>query len=270
MAPPTYTQEGVGRARAMTLAAVAALAVIGYVVGLRAGVPEGRPGISEIATALPEAAPDSQVIPALTYTEIGAGALRAAGPGETWAAMSAALQAPVRKPNTDPEARAHSLDTRAERRAFNGAPPAIPHAAVRMDDRSCLVCHGQALEIGDRVARSLPHAALTNCTQCHAAAAPAFLATEGGVLADSSWQGIAAPRAGERALPGAPPAVPHTLQMRANCLACHGAQGWVGMQTSHPERRSCLQCHAPTEDRDHPGRLLEGAALLPPLKLVSR
>ena len=35
---------------------------------------------------------------------------------------------------------------------------------------------------------------------------------------------------------------------QANCLGCHGVNGKSGMQTSHPERVSCTQCHAPSAE----------------------
>ena len=253
------------RSNRLMVTAVIALAVVGYVVGLRAGVPEGPPGLNADARS---ASAGSGGIPAPTYDEVGAGRLRADDGLETWLAMTRMLRPTPSKPSTDMDTRLASLATRAERRAFNGAPPQIPHATHALDDRACLACHGQDLQLAGRTAKTLPHPHFANCTQCHAPAAPSFLAGRGGMLADSSWAGIAAPREGVRAGPGAPPAVPHTLQMRDNCLACHGPSGWPGMQTSHPERRNCLQCHAPTEDGAHPGRGIRAPFLLPALPVV--
>jgi cytochrome c-type protein NapB len=49
---------------------------------------------------------------------------------------------------------------------------------------------------------------------------------------------------GARAYPGAPPALPHTVAMRENCLACHGKETHPGMKRNpHPERANCLSCH---------------------------
>ena len=46
--------------------------------------------------------------------------------------------------------------------------------------------------------------------------------------------------------PASPPTIPHTLQLRENCLACHGgAASRVEIRTSHPERPRCRQCHVP-------------------------
>lgn len=263
MAGESYTNEGLGRrSTRLILVGVVALAAIGYVVGLRAGVPDGPPGLGG-AGARSAAAPDGAGLPAPSYDAVGEGLLRANEGLETWAGMTKALRARAGDPITDMATRSASLATRAERRAFNGAPPVIPHAAYVQDDRSCLACHGQDLQIGARTAKALPHPYLTNCTQCHAPAAPPFLEGKGGVLAENRWIGVAAPTQGVRAGPGLPPAVPHTLQMRDNCLACHGTHGWPGMQTTHPERRNCLQCHAPTEDGAHPGRGLRAPFFLP-------
>lgn len=265
---PTYTSSGLGRRGArVILVVVIALAVVGYVVGLRAGVPDGPPGLEPVA-ASPTPIDTEPVVPAPSYDAVGAGLLRARSGHETWALRTAALRAPAAEPVTDMRSREDSLGARSERRAFNGAPPVIPHAAHALDDRSCLACHGQDLRIGARTAKALPHPYLTNCTQCHVPGTPSIFEGLGGMLAENGWQGIAAPKSGPRATPGAPPSVPHTLQMRDNCLACHGPHGWPGMQTTHPERQSCLQCHAPTQDGAHPGRGLGMPFLLPGPKVV--
>ena len=44
---------------------------------------------------------------------------------------------------------------------------------------------------------------------------------------------------------GSPPPIPHALQMRENCLACHAGPGAVlEIRSTHPERWNCRQCHA--------------------------
>ena len=265
MPSTTYSPAGLERrGRKLILAGVVALAAIGYIVGLRAGVPEGSTaGIDTQAPTPTPSAGMGRVLPSLSYDEVGAGGLRAAQGSATWAEMAAALRAPVAKPVTDMATRELSLALRGERRAFNGAPPTVPHDTRGLEPRACLACHGNDLKIGDRVARRLPHRHLANCTQCHVSSAPGFLLSQGASKPASSWRGVATPRQGERAAPGAPPMIPHTTHMRTNCLACHGPQGWPGVQTSHPERRSCLQCHAVTSNQDHPGLTLPGARFLP-------
>jgi cytochrome c-type protein NapB len=57
---------------------------------------------------------------------------------------------------------------------------------------------------------------------------------------------IMPPRLGRAALPGAPPPVPHDLQMRGNCIACHVGPGTVvAIRVEHPSRGNCRQCHVP-------------------------
>ena len=258
-----YTSDGLARRwKSLLLVAVLALAVIGNVVGLRAGVPEKRTGL-DVREERPVIASRTGALPAPSYAEVGAGAIRSASTAPIpWSAWTAQLAAPASSAVTSLEARRAALAERASRRAFNGAPPTVPHGIDGMNNTSCTLCHGQGVGIEGRTSRPLPHADLGQCTQCHVAAAPAPLRGSSGLLAPSTWKGKPAPEQGRRAYLGAPPAVPHTLAMRENCAACHGLHGSPGMQTSHPERRSCLQCHAPTEDQGHPGRALPASYFL--------
>jgi cytochrome c-type protein NapB len=38
--------------------------------------------------------------------------------------------------------------------------------------------------------------------------------------------------------------------MRENCMSCHGEGGTSAIRTSHPDRQSCTQCHAPDAGYD--------------------
>jgi cytochrome c-type protein NapB len=140
-----------------------------------------------------------------------------------------------------PEGRLEALSMRAERRAFNGAPPTIPHEIQQISSADCLRCHGDSPEADEKGAPKVPHAILGSCTQCHVEEESEYLFGE--ELVPNTFDGIAAPRGGSRAYVGAPPLVPHNTLMRSNCLSCHGPFGLLALQTSHPERRSCLQCH---------------------------
>ncbi|MEZ4862516.1 MAG: hypothetical protein R3C14_14475 [Caldilineaceae bacterium] len=105
-------------------------------------------------------------------------------------------------------------------------PPTIPHEVELT--RNCLGCH------------SIPRRqAIENCRQCHVATTP-----EGVSIYDSSnWEPLHTGRK-PALLPGAPPAIPHDLQMRNDCLACHaGPAAAVEIRTPHPERFQCQQCH---------------------------
>jgi cytochrome c-type protein NapB len=141
---------------------------------------------------------------------------------------------------------ARSTGERATTRAYDGAPPPIPH-----DDSlaTCVACHdddGTRID-GVGVAPASPHGAaaatgaMLRCRQCHV---PTEIRT---LFVNSRFIGLAqGPWKGARATPGAPPTIPHTLQLRENCLACHsgpGARAEIG--TSHPERVRCRQCHVP-------------------------
>ncbi|MDP7028885.1 MAG: nitrate reductase cytochrome c-type subunit [Phycisphaerales bacterium] len=140
-----------------------------------------------------------------------------------------------------------SLKARAERRAYDGAPPVIPHDVESFTHtKSCLDCHGAGFKMGAQVARAMPHPYLAACEQCHVTAeAPlAFAARAAGPsLPSSTFEGRFRTGPSTRAWAEAPPTMPHGTLMRTNCLACHGRLGWAGLQTSHPERANCIQCH---------------------------
>ena len=134
---------------------------------------------------------------------------------------------------------------RALGRAYDGAPPTIPHDAAI---GACVTCHdadGTAID-GIGVAPASPHGemaagAMRRCRQCHV---PAMTRT---LLVASRFTGLAqGPWRGSRATPGAPPTIPHPLQLRGECLTCHAGPGArAEIRTSHPERTRCRQCHVP-------------------------
>lgn len=136
-----------------------------------------------------------------------------------------------------------SMAERAAGRAYDGAPPVISHTSIG----ACATCHDEdGSEIaGIGVAPASPHGsaagAFTRCRQCHVPSetAAAFVVSRFSGLPQGPWRG-------GRATPGAPPTIPHTLQMRENCLSCHaGPTSRVEIRTTHPERPRCRQCHVP-------------------------
>jgi cytochrome c-type protein NapB len=140
-----------------------------------------------------------------------------------------------------------------ERRAYNGAPPWIPHPVMDDGDfggKSCLNCHANGTYAPELQAFApiVPHPHLTACTQCHVH----VRAEEGDELfAPSNWQRPAPLPTIPAALPGAPPPVPHTVQMRENCAACHaGVAVPTELVTDHIERDSCQQCHVANQTND--------------------
>jgi cytochrome c-type protein NapB len=139
---------------------------------------------------------------------------------------------------------------RAERRAYDGAPPTVPHADWGMACGTCHDARGMSVD-GVGFAPASPHeggprqGATQRCTQCHV-----FVVADGRFV-ESTFGGLAQDlRVGARATPGAPPTIPHRLLMRENCVACHDGPGArEEIRTSHPERRRCRQCHVPVTTR---------------------
>ncbi|MCA9135769.1 MAG: hypothetical protein KDB00_03395 [Planctomycetales bacterium] len=142
----------------------------------------------------------------------------------------------------NPTDKLRSLATRASRRAFNGAPPVIPHAIEQTNDAACYACHGHGAKIGERVANRMSHGFLVNCLQCHGAPPPTPFA-DVNTAVSSSFVGLPAPVSAPRAFPDAPPVVPHSTWMREQCLSCHGG-AWPGLEVTHRWRANCQQCHA--------------------------
>jgi cytochrome c-type protein NapB len=141
---------------------------------------------------------------------------------------------------------------RAELRAFDGAPPTIPHPVRQRSPSECQACHAEGLTIGAAVAHPPSHPAYASCTQCHVvSASPVPLASASpAALARNGFQGLASPAQGDRAWAGAPPVIPHSTWMRQECGACHGVSARAGLHSTHPERASCTQCHAPSAALD--------------------
>jgi len=130
------------------------------------------------------------------------------------------------------------------RRQYPGSPPIIPHKVEEADLAliECLACHargGWSEELKGHTPLT-PHPEQTACRQCHLAQTDArlFVATD--------WMSVTTPRLGRSELPGAPPPIPHELQMRGNCIACHVGPGAVAsIRVEHPSRGNCRQCHVP-------------------------
>jgi len=144
--------------------------------------------------------------------------------------------------NPRPGAKVRTLKQFYSRRAYPGAPPVIPHEVIVdgvINDDS-LDCHedGGFMPEYDAYTPITPHPEMENCRQCHVAQVVE------GLFVDTDWAESILPKRGRQEIPGGPLLIPHSLQMRENCLACHaGSQAVVEIKTSHPERENCLQCH---------------------------
>lgn len=134
-----------------------------------------------------------------------------------------------------------SSKARAERRAYDGSPPVIPHEPL---GAACSTCHTEAGKPVPNMAfaPANPHGnvgSLQNCRQCH------LFKRGDGQFAEAEFSALAvAPKQGNRLYPGAPPTIPHSTMMRANCNACHdGLSARPEIRCSHPDRVNCVQCH---------------------------
>lgn len=128
-------------------------------------------------------------------------------------------------------------------RQYSGSPPYISH---RVDEEitevNCLACHekggwSEELKLNTPLT---PHPEQSSCIQCHVKvqSVPLFVETD--------WVSTPPPRLGRSHLPGSPVPIPHDLQGRGNCIACHIGPGSVtSIRSDHPERGNCRQCHVP-------------------------
>lgn len=238
----------------------------GYFMGLRQTGSQLNP-VAAVSLAVPDAARqaprEAGIVPLATgYADQDR--LRD-GPNAAWQNHLSKLVQPVANlaalTNVSEADRARALRERAARRAFDGAPPAVPHPIPQESPAACLACHGPGLVIKDKVASRMSHEPLASCTQCHVPSVGTRLPTRETALlapiAENVFAGLDAPLRGARAWPQAPPTIPHGTRMRSDCLSCHGPQGLFGLRTPHPERVSCQQCHAPGADLDQ-HRFLSG------------
>lgn len=234
------------RAAQLFLAGVIGMAFVGFFVGIRQGAPPPEP--KPVVHETPEIQTDA--IPATSYRDFDR---RRLGPNRAWKSTFTSLAQPAidlfARPERTDEGRRAALDKRASRRAFDGAPPVVPHPIDQRTTASCLVCHGDGVAIGTASAGpiwapKMSHGVLANCTQCHVEQQAAEL--EAMPMPPNHFAGRPAPLGGRRAWTGAPPTVPHTVFMRESCLSCHGPSGSEPIRTTHAWRTNCLQCHAPS------------------------
>ncbi|MBX7105162.1 MAG: nitrate reductase cytochrome c-type subunit [Gemmataceae bacterium] len=147
------------------------------------------------------------------------------------------------EPGGPPQATA--MLVRADRRAYDGAPPVIPHKPL---GGACVTCHAAIARAvpGVGVAPPNPHlktpglSDMSRCQQCH------VFQTDTTVFVASKFEPLMQQVVpGERLYPHAPPVIPHHLFMREDCAMCHSSTaGRPEIRCTHPERSNCLQCHA--------------------------
>jgi cytochrome c-type protein NapB len=167
------------------------------------------------------------------------------------------------------EGHVRSMEMYRRLRAYPGAPPRVPHGLTveEFREQSCNVCH----ERGGWVARFgtyapvSPHPEASACLQCHLMrdelvgrprpeSEDAVVCVQCHVdpdarpatFADVDWPASAWPSIDLPGPEGGPTLIPHSVEARADCLACHsGPAAVVGLRTDHPERVNCRQCHVP-------------------------
>lgn len=244
--------EGAARRVAHVAAALAlGLAFVGFLRGVRD---------TGLHVSAPRPAPAVSYAPAPGYAE-----LRQVQRGPNARLYDAAFPAlsrdlpsahdEVRQTKEDREA---AVGARARRRAYDGAPPTIPHAVDQQRQPPCLACHGSGAKVAGKVATRMSHARHDNCLQCHVVDSDPRPAAPRVAAPDNGFVGLASPTRGARAYDGAPPTIPHSTLMREQCGSCHGVAGLHGMRSTHAHRQSCTQCHAPSATLDQ--REITGAA----------
>jgi cytochrome c-type protein NapB len=238
---------------------VGMLAVSGFFMGMR----QTERQITRTALPLPakhEVAytpPPSEIPTAPKYKEIANAKWLANRDWKfTLADLPRATAPPAAKVVAHPAERAVAVEQRAALRAYDGAPPVVPHAIDTLSAASCISCHGHGanLVIGGKRPAEMSHPWITNCTSCHVPADGMRQFTEpreARLVVENSFIGKTSAGSGPRAYGTAPPTTPHPVWMRQNCMACHGPGREQAIRTSHPERQNCLQCHAPNAAFDN-------------------
>ncbi len=151
-----------------------------------------------------------------------------------------------RQGESNAEASPTSHAVRSQRRQFVGAPPVIPHPPLT---GQCVTCHTAEGSFKPPLgfAPANPHTKTpgmseeSRCRQCHA-----FRFTNEEFVG-SEFESLTLTRThGSKAHATAPPTIPHALNMRNDCNACHsGPSARPEIVCKHPERARCTQCHVP-------------------------
>ena len=170
------------------------------------------------------------------------------------------------------EAHPRTLKTFRYLRAYPGAPPRVPHGLTPDEFRTgaCKTCHerggysqrfaayapvtphpewGFCLQchVGDDAVTGISHPSSdpnARCRQCHGPSGPARQDRDATV----DWRTTAWPQLPRITRGRNPPTIPHDLQSRGNCLACHAGPAAVAeIRTAHPQWTDCRQCHVTRE-----------------------
>lgn len=138
-----------------------------------------------------------------------------------------------------------TLNSFYELRQYPGSPPRVPHTVPSFyqdDNTDCLACHGRGGYDAEQDAYIpvTPHPENENCYQCHVPRRTEKL------FVRTNWQSINPPNLGRSQMGGSPPPIPHSLQLREDCIACHtGPAAVAEIRVEHASRGNCRQCHVP-------------------------
>lgn len=250
---------------------VGSTAVVGYFVGLQSPM---NPSDRRYSVSAPLVATDTTAAENPMESQLSAGVMVATHYLDMAAATKARSLArrtslvgleseidPLAEFTITEDDKKSALATREFNRAYNGAPPTVPHPIEQRSAESCLACHGQGFKSNTLRISQMSHRYLDNCTQCHVERDALSVARSSGpwkslpdnlsaTASDNLFTGMPAPNGGERAYPGAPPVIPHSTWMRSECMSCHGYAGLHGIRATHPWRKSCQQCHASSAERN--------------------
>jgi cytochrome c-type protein NapB len=166
------------------------------------------------------------------------------------------------------EAHPRTLRTMRYLRAYPGAPPRIPHELTPDEFRAgaCNTCHerGGYSRRFEAYVPVTPHPGNGLCLQCHVGADEVMAVplvgpdanrrcrqchgAGGKPRADADisldWRTMAWPQPAPTTPGRTLPPIPHDLQSRGNCVACHAGPAAVAeIRTAHPEWANCRQCH---------------------------
>lgn len=126
--------------------------------------------------------------------------------------------------------------SRDELRYYAYAPPLIPHEII---NRKCQDCHIEGMVVEGYKTPVTPHPELVNCQQCHI-----YPDADVALFKKNGFVGVKEPVALNLPQPAGPPLIPHRVFMRENCVVCHNDPSRNEIvQTTHPERLNCTQCH---------------------------
>ncbi|ADE53092.1 nitrate reductase cytochrome c-type subunit [Coraliomargarita akajimensis] len=236
------------KATTLTLAAVFTVSVSGYFMGMRQTVRETQHSHTPVDSHTTEVELHSTIQQAVDYRHIAQAGF---GPNHNFKSQLSSLQSNFGE-RGDPHPLLLSAESlrakRDARRAYDGAPPTVPHPISQDNSATCLQCHSTATQIGDVIAPAISHPEYTSCTQCHVSSkglGSRWNTSNFDLHTGNQFVGNTAPASKEQAYADAPMTIPHTVHMRQNCMSCHGEYGTSPIRTSHPERQSCTQCHVP-------------------------